>query len=576
MIYNFPLKVRHLTVHGENFSVFLTAAKKTVQCKKNTVSCCKKGKSMNQEFTAPKKAGRLDSFISEQSGISRSKIKKYIESGKISVNGAVCTDTSKKLTEGDRILLTHEEEASPLQAAENELTVYYQDEYLAVIEKKAGLTVHPCPSCREETLVNHLLYHFPSLRKMEGERPGIVHRLDKDTSGLMLIALTEESRLRLSEAFCEKEVQKTYLALVQGICPNGESTESIGRHPTVKTKMALVPVNKGGREARSAWERLYPGEKQIAAAKMQEQNRNDNFSLVKVRIYTGRTHQIRVHLTAFGYPLLGDALYAPAKTAEKAPRQMLHAYKLSFCHPFTGEELSFTSLPPADFWQCLDKQLKDKQQAVPLIVTGNSGSGKSALLEIAKRQNLPTFSADACIAELYKPGGDAWYLLRQQYGTQFVPDDTLPADKKALAKAMQNPSMKQELENLLHPLVYSRMADFFGKNANAPLAVAEIPLWFESKPVKLPLKPAVLAVTCSEEIRRERLQKRGWNEETIAYMDGWQLPQEEKKRLADYAVINDGSLEQLEKEFLSLIQKLIKQNASAAAAILEDIKQKLA
>lgn len=527
------------------------------------------------EFSAYKKAGRLDSFLSEQTKISRSKIKKLIENGGASINGTLCTDASKKLTEGDSLVLTVPEEKNSLEGAQNDLTIYYRDQYLAVVEKKANLTVHPCPSCQEETLVHHLLYHFPSLAETGGERPGIVHRLDKDTSGLMLIALTEESRLKLTEMFSEREVQKTYLALVQGICPDGESRESIGRHPSVKTKMDLVPVSKGGREAHSEWQRIYPAQAQICGQKIDEQRKEDNFSLVKVRIYTGRTHQIRVHLSAFGYPLLGDEVYAPQKTAQKAPRQMLHAHKLSFYHPYTGEFMEFTSMPPQDFWDCMEKELIKKQKAVPLIVTGNSGSGKSALLDMAERQNFPTFSADQCIKELYAVNGDAWYLLKQQYGTEFVPDEKKPVDKTAIAKAMQDAHKKQELENILHPLVYARMLTFFKDNEKAPLAVAEIPLWFESKPAKPGIKPVTLCVCCDENIRRQRLHKRGWTDETIAFMDSWQLPQNEKIRLADHVLANDGSLEELEKQFTALAEKLILQNSTAAAAVLQQIRQSL-
>lgn len=531
---------------------------------------------MKQEFIAPKRAGRLDSFLSEQTEISRSKIKKYIENNAVYVNSALCTDPSKKLGEGDIIELTPEQEKNTLAAAENALTIYYQDKFLAVIEKKPGLTVHPCPSCQEETLVNHLLYHFPSLKTMEGERPGIVHRLDKDTSGLMLVALTEESRLKLSEAFSEKQIKKTYLALVQGICPNGESREPIGRHPAVKTKMALVPLNKGGREAFSEWERIYPKEmtaQKITASDTNKQN--EKFSLLKVQIHTGRTHQIRVHLSAFGYPLLGDEVYAPAHIAAKAPRQMLHAYTLHFTHPFTGEEMEFTSLPPADFWECLEQQLAQKQKAIPFIVTGNSGSGKSALLEIAARQNLPTFSADTCIRELYKVNNDAWYLLKQQYGTQFVPDDSKPVDKIALAKAMQDPTMKQEIENLLHPLVYARMLKFFADNADTPFAIAEIPLWFESKPAKLPFKPLTICVSATKEIRYKRLKTRNWTDDVIAYMESWQIPQEEKIRLADFEIPNNQGLAELEEKFLQLLHKLQEKNTASAAAILTEIKKQL-
>lgn len=527
-----------------------------------------KGRNMKQEFTADRKAGRLDSFLSAETKISRSKIKKYIGSNLVSVNNVPCADASRKLLSGDCVRLEIIQEENSLQAAENDLTIYYQDKYLAVIEKKPALTVHPCPSCQEETLVHHLLYHFPSLKSMDGERPGIVHRLDKDTSGLMLVALTEECRLKLTEAFSNKKIKKTYLALVQGICPNGESSESIGRHPAIKTKMTLVPLSKGGREAFSKWERIYP--KQPA-----KQNTNENaFSLMKVQIHTGRTHQIRVHLSASGYPLLGDEVYAPANVAQKAPRQMLHAYTLTFRHPFTHETLTFTSLPPADFWECAENQIALNQTAIPLVITGNSGSGKSALIEIAKRQNLPTFSADECINELYQVNNDAWYLLKQQYGTLFVPDDKKPVDKTALAKAMQNPAKKHELENLLHPLVYSRMIEFFNKNNRKRFALAEIPLWFESKPKNFPIKPLTVCVSTNAEIRLARLKKRGWTEETVASMDSWQLEQEKKIGLADYEIPNNADLAELEQNFLSLLEKLKKQNS--IPPVLEQIKKELA
>lgn len=523
---------------------------------------------MTQEFTAAQKAGRLDSFLSEQTGISRSKIKKHIENGKVSVNGTVCADPAKKLSEHDTVLFFPEEEQNTLQAAQSDLVIHYRDEYLAVIEKKPYLTVHPCPSCQEETLVHHLLYHFPSLRKMEGERPGIVHRLDKDTSGLMLIALTEECRLKLTEAFCEKEVHKTYLALVQGICPDGESKESIGRHPTLKTKMALVPVNKGGKEAFSEWERIYPRE--IPQHSVQ----SENFSLMKVKIHTGRTHQIRVHLSSFGYPLLGDELYAPQQTAQKAPRQMLHAYQLSFRHPFTHETLCFKSLPPEDFWTCFKEQLRNKQKGISFIVTGNPGCGKSALTQIAARQNFPTFSADQCINELYQVNGDAWYLLKQQYGSRFVPDEKKPVCKTALAQALKDSRMKQELENLLHPLVYAKMQKFFTENQHQT-AVAEIPLWFERKPQKLCFNPTVLCVVCDETIRKKRLHGRGWSDETIEFMDSMQLSPQEKAKLADYRIENNSDLEHLENEFLEILKQLEKEKTDSAKNIILKIKKQL-
>lgn len=524
------------------------------------------------EIIAPKKAGRLDSFLSEQTNISRSKIKKYIENGAVSLNNTLCLDPAKKLNENDWIHINLETQETTVHAVENTLTIYYQDEYLAVIEKPAGLTVHPCPSCTETTLVHHLLYHFPSLKKMEGERPGIVHRLDKDTSGLMIIALTEESRLALVEMFSQKEIHKRYLALVQGICPNGESTLSIGRHPTLKTKMAIVPENKGGKEAFSEWERLYPEDILLKATKNQQQ---DNFSLIDVCIHTGRTHQIRVHLSHAGFPLLGDELYAPQKIAEKAPRQMLHAYHLNFEHPFTRKEFSFSSLPPQDFWQCLERELEKKQKAIPIIITGSSGTGKSACLEFAKRKNFPTFSADACINELYQVNNDAWYLLKNQYGNKFIPNNKKPVDKIALANAMKDPYTRQELENLLHPLVYAHMNNFFQENEKAQLAIAEIPLWFETKPQLRDFKPIVITISTDEPTRLNRLRERGWSDETITFMESIQLPQDEKIRLAQYHIENINNLNEFETKFLSICHELLEKNTSLVSHTIKQIQDKI-
>ncbi|WP_300282966.1 dephospho-CoA kinase [Peptacetobacter sp.] len=525
-----------------------------------------------KEIIAPPKAGRLDSFLSENTGISRSKIKKYIQDGAIIINKNICLDAAKKLNEGDNIQIEISPQETTISPIENTLKIYYQDEYLAVIEKPANLTVHPCPSCTETTLVHHVLFHFPSLQKMEGERPGIVHRLDKDTSGLMIIALTEETRLILTEMFAQKKIHKKYLALVHGICPNGKSQLSIGRHPVSKTKMAIVPENKGGKEAFSEWTRLYPTENFSINPK---ENQEENFSLLEVCIHTGRTHQIRVHLSHAGYPLLGDELYAPEKVANLANRQMLHAYKLEFPHPITGKKLFFTSTPPKDFWDCLQKQLEKKQKAIPIIITGSSGTGKSACLECAKRKNFPTFSADKCIDTLYQVNNDAWYLLKNQYGTRFVPNNKKPVNKQAIAEAMKNPLMKQELENLLHPLVLSYMLNFFQENKTAPLAIAEIPLWFEIKPQIKDFKPVTITISADYKTRIARLQKRGWSDETIQFMENIQLPQEEKIRLAHYHIENTESFLELETQFNNICQQLLEKNSSLVTAVLKQIQEKI-
>ena len=221
---------------------------------------------------------------------------------------------------------------------------------MLVVVKPAGLTTHPAPGEPGPTLVNHLLHGWPDIAAatsgMDGQRPGIVHRLDKDTSGLMAVARTEAARLALSESFAGRRTFKVYLALVHGTPEprQGVIDAPMGRHPSRKTLMAVLP--KGGREARSEYRVLWTGPRGLA-------------SLVAVRIHTGRTHQIRVHMAHIGHPLLGDAAYGPRENAEwarrpdrlarMAPRQMLHAFYLSVPHPATGEPVTRWLAPPEDF-----------------------------------------------------------------------------------------------------------------------------------------------------------------------------------------------------------------------------------
>ncbi|MEG6594176.1 RluA family pseudouridine synthase, partial [Desulfovibrio sp. 1188_IL3213] len=241
-----------------------------------------------------------------------------------------------KVHMGQAVILNLPEHQGSLQPEEGHLELLWQDAHLVVCNKPAGLTVHPCPSCPEQTLVQRLLGRFPQLSRLEGQRPGIVHRLDKDTSGLLVVALTESDRLTLSEAFAERQVHKEYLALVSGLPPlEGQCREPLGRHPTAKIKMAVVPENRGGRQAFTEWRRLWSTD-------------DNSVSLLAVRIHTGRTHQIRVHMAHMGHPLLGDRLYAPKAVQDMAPRQMLHAWRLNFTHPASGEDMRFTCPPPQD------------------------------------------------------------------------------------------------------------------------------------------------------------------------------------------------------------------------------------
>jgi len=300
-------------------------------------------------FTVDGGRVRLDRFLGEalrEQDVSREKVKRAIRDGGCLVDGAVCTDVSAKVGAGQSIELRMEAEPTSVQPEEGELEILYQDAWLAVLNKPAGMTVHPAPSCPDGTLVHRLVARFPSLRAQEGFRPGIVHRLDKDTSGLICVALTEEARMRLSEAFAAREIRKEYLALVQGVpAPAGTVDAPLGRHPTVKVKVAVA---KNGKEARSEWRVLHKGQ---------------GYSLLGVRIFTGRTHQIRVHLTGEDLPLIGDQLYrgrAPGIAVKvenflEFHRQALHASRLGLIHPATGEEMEWFVEPPEDMIDLMEQ-----------------------------------------------------------------------------------------------------------------------------------------------------------------------------------------------------------------------------
>src|SRR6202011_1415540 len=212
--------------------------------------------------------------------------------------------------------------------------VLYEDEDMIVINKPSGLVVHPGAGQREHTLVNALLHHFPKLSGIGGkERPGIVHRLDKETSGCLVVAKTDEAHRALSEQFEHRTIEKIYLALVAGRLGKNAGTveEKIGRHPVHRQKMSIS--RRRGREAKTEYRVL---------------SSSDEVSLVECKLHSGRTHQVRVHLHHLGHPVLGDKIYG-RKSAAKFPRQMLHAWKLGFQHPRTGDRKNFEAPLPNDF-----------------------------------------------------------------------------------------------------------------------------------------------------------------------------------------------------------------------------------
>jgi 23S rRNA pseudouridine1911/1915/1917 synthase len=501
-------------------------------------------------FTVPDDARgeRLDRFLGERiQDASRERVKKAVRAGACLVDGRTCPSPSFRLAPGMELVLTLAREDA-LRPESGELTVLYSDETLAVLDKPAGLSVHPCPSCPENTLVHRLAAHFPQLARMGGLRPGIVHRLDKDTSGLMVVALEEASRLALAQSFARREVRKEYLALVRGI-PSpacGDIHAAVGRDPVRKTKMAVLPETRGGKSAHSRYEVLYADPK-------------NRFSLLNVRIFTGRTHQIRVHLASVGHPILGDALYGPGKAGDSAPRQMLHAHRLAFRRPADDKEFAFHSPPPPDFLQTA-KTLS--RRLLPVVLTGMPASGKSSLMRLLEEAGLPCFNADEAVHRLYAPGGDGRLCLLRRFGERFVPDAQSPVDRRALSAAVrEDPSLLPEVEEMIHPLIIHEVRQFWAtaEARGEEAAVAEIPLYFESGQWKYGSAfrvPPVIGVRCEEEERRRRRAAREMNTELQEILETRHWPAERKLAACDMVIDNSGRPEELREQARQISARL--------------------
>lgn len=283
---------------------------------------------------------RLDQFLAAQlPELSRARIQALIKDGEITVNGK--STKAKTPVERNMRIEVNIPEPEPAEAQPQDIpiSVLFEDKHVIVIDKESGMVVHPAAGNPDGTLVNAVLFHCGDLSGIGGvERPGIVHRLDKDTSGCIVVAKNDQAHLSLTTQFAERDTGKIYLAVVQG-CPKeakGTVFTNIGRHPVNRLKMAVV--NPGsGKPAITDWEVLH-----YDAA--------TDSSLVMCTLHTGRTHQIRVHMLHLGHPLIGDPIYAhPQRQKARPGRLMLHAWRLAFNHPADGRRIAIQSPIPAEY-----------------------------------------------------------------------------------------------------------------------------------------------------------------------------------------------------------------------------------
>jgi 23S rRNA pseudouridine1911/1915/1917 synthase len=294
---------------------------------------------------------RLDRWLSEQlPDLSRSRLQKLIEQGQVQVNGQVCTSKKVTVQTGDRIQVEIPD-AQPLELQPEKipLDILYEDEHLLIVNKPAGLVVHPAPGHESGTLVHALLAHCQTLSGLNAlpgiggvQRPGIVHRLDKDTSGAIAIAKTDQAHHHLQAQLKAKTARREYLAVVYG-SPKAESGTidlPIGRHPVDRKKMAIVLEERGGRRSVTHWRVL---------------ERLGNYTLMHFQLETGRTHQIRVHSSHMGHPVVGDPVYSSHRSlGVNLPGQALHAWKLRLQHPISNEQIEVIATPPAVFKTLLE------------------------------------------------------------------------------------------------------------------------------------------------------------------------------------------------------------------------------
>lgn len=297
------------------------------------------------EFVVTGNRDRLDRWLSEQGlALSRARVQKLIEQGMVQLNQQVCQSKKAVVQAGDQIQLTIPA-TQPLElvAEAIPLDILYEDDHLIILNKPAGMVVHPSAGHDCGTLVNALLAHCQQLAGIGGvERPGIVHRLDKDTTGALAIAKTDIAHQHLQKQFHDKTARRSYLGIVYGVPKQEQGTidQPIGRHPGDRQKMAIVPEERGGRRAVTHW---------------QIKERLGHYTLINFELETGRTHQIRVHANYLGHPIVGDPVYSSGKSiGVNLPGQALHAWRLTLYHPISDQPMTVEAGLPPHWLKLLD------------------------------------------------------------------------------------------------------------------------------------------------------------------------------------------------------------------------------
>lgn len=308
------------------------------------------------EFTVDQGGERLDRFLADQLGdASRAEVQRWLKEERATVGGKPAK-ASQKLAARDTVTILRPVRVETVIAAEDiPLEVLYEDDDLLVVNKPAGMVTHPAAGQTSGTLVNALLGRYPQQAEIGGpERAGIVHRLDRDTSGVLVVAKTASAFRHLQGQFKRRQVEKTYTALVEGLVEalEGRVEAPIGRDPVHRKLMKVTSEQRGGRRSTTAF-------RVIAVYRSAVSQRGDHFTLLDVDLLTGRTHQIRVHLTFIKHPVVGDRVYGRTKQHIACPRQFLHARRLAFTQPTTGERITVAAPLPPDLSAVL-------QQLIPV------------------------------------------------------------------------------------------------------------------------------------------------------------------------------------------------------------------